>query len=264
LKESQYRDGGKKFDDELELSRERLDGDAWKIDDEKKKAKDAKKKARIESNNNFMNNNNSPIIANANSTNSNNNNSSRKPKTPFALTVDKEKKLRAVKKELKDACDKVFEELGDEDLRQAAKSQYVHKVYESKATVETTVDDLNINNYINVREGIHDCYHSLPVNSPIRASFIQSIFVQDTPATTIAAILNIDISSVYKSLRLEIQPLPFFLRELGFPRNRIGDRGPELEDWFVDRCGPTSGRDKRYYAYVMRKDDEEEKKTNFI
>jgi hypothetical protein len=242
LKDSQFTAGKKKVDDELVESNMRLDGNSWKIDEEKKN----KEKKRVN-----KNNENNNIYSGANVYN-NVDHAIRNKNVPFYLTVDKEKKMREVRDALRTAVDTVFAELNDNDLLEAAKSRYLPNLFKATQENNFDIDDsMNITSNMNIRAGIRNCYNSLPATSPVRASFIQSIFLSSIPAATIASILNIDITNVYRALNADIEPINYFLRDLGFMRDRIGERADELDEWFIERCGPTSGRHKRYYAYGM-------------
>jgi hypothetical protein len=170
--------------------------------------------------------------------------------TPFLLysEVVQKRKLAEIKSNLKTSCDEVLDRIEDVDLQSAAKSKYLSALYtkEKKDKIATTFD---LDNNQRIQQGLHDCYHSIPINSPIRASFIQSIFPVATDAQFIADILEIDVSSVHKSLKSNVEHLDYYLRDLGFIRDRLGEKRTDLEDWLIKRCGPPSGRHKRYYTY---------------
>jgi hypothetical protein len=171
--------------------------------------------------------------------------------TPFPLLSDNRQgvKLRKVKTSLKDSCDKVLNNIDDVDLQEAAKSKYVPALYEKDLDVSNHRFD--VDNGQLIQQGLRDCYSSIPSNSPIRASFIQSIFPQGIDAQFIADTLEIDVSCVRRSLRADVEHLDFYLKDLGFVRDRLDEKRTDLEDWFVKRCGPPSGRHKRYYTYGM-------------
>lgn len=237
LQSSQYNFGKRKIDVELNESTSRMDGEKWKIDEKKKKEREEAREKRN-------------LLTPSSKNNSHKMNTFHDNSIPFCFTVDKEKKMREVREALKVACNKVLAEINDTDLLDAAKSRYCSTLYSDESIKKEDALDFTTNK--NIRVGIYNCYHSLPSSSPIRASFIKSIFTSNFPAASIASILDIDISNVYRALNSEIQPLDYFMRDLGFMRDRLGERGDELHEWFVERCGPTSGRHKRYYAYGMR------------
>jgi len=42
--------------------------------------------------------------------------------------------------------------------------------------------------------------------------------------------------------------MDYYIKELGFNRNRIGERLDNLNDWFLERCRVPSGSKYRKYA----------------
>lgn len=182
--------------------------------------------------------------------------------TPFAMLAPKtqSKKLNEVKDKLIEACDGVLNGIEDIDLKTTAKVKFASPLYDTpqKRANNNNNNSNNLGYFIEIdtnskiQQGLRDCYHSIPSNSPIRASFIKSIFPVNLEPQFIADTLDIDVSCVYKSLNSEVEHLDYYLRELGFIRDRLGERRTDLEDWFVKRCGPPSGRHKRYYTYGMR------------
>ncbi len=45
-----------------------------------------------------------------------------------------------------------------------------------------------------------------------------------------------------------MENLTYYLKNLGFSRNRIGEKMDNLNDWFLHRCPPPSGSKFRKYA----------------
>jgi hypothetical protein len=177
---------------------------------------------------------------------------------PFPLLANKTQqyKLTDVKQALKDSCDEVFNNIDDVDLQNAAKLKFASQLYEEEKKGNNVYNRnsnlFDIENNARIQKGLRDCYHSIPANTPIRASFIKSIFPLETDPQFIAQTLNIDISNVRKSLNSDVEHLDYFLRDLGFVRDRLGEKRTDLETWLIKRCGPPSGRHKRYYTYGMR------------
>jgi hypothetical protein len=45
-----------------------------------------------------------------------------------------------------------------------------------------------------------------------------------------------------------VEPLSYYLKKLGFFRDRIGEKLDHLNDWFIQRCPPPSGSKVRKYV----------------
>lgn len=108
---------------------------------------------------------------------------------------------------------------------------------------------------------VKNFYFSIPGNSPIRSSIIKTIFSECEVSFT-GKFLEIDFSSIYKvliiaqpvklsnykALRSDVEILSYFLKKLGFFRDRIGEKLENLNDWFLQRCPPPSGSKVRKYV----------------
>jgi hypothetical protein len=168
---------------------------------------------------------------------------------PFVYLENKNRKLKEIKYELKKACDDVFAKFNDCDLISTAKSKYVSELYNVKDKNINQLNLFNIENYTTIKQGIRNCYHSIPPNSPIRTSFVKSMFPKDTDPKLISETLNVEKSNINRSLRSKCETLDYYLKELGFTQDKLKKKRTDLEEWLVSRCGPPSGRHKRYYTY---------------
>lgn len=114
LQNSQFTAGKRKIDMELNESIIRMDGDAWKLDEKKQEEKEEKRKNLL-----------TPLSKNKNNYDSHKTNYFHGDNSiPFYSTIDKEKKMRNVRDALREACNKVLDNIDDTDLLDAAKSRY--------------------------------------------------------------------------------------------------------------------------------------------
>src|SRR5688500_6986758 len=90
---------------------------------------------------------------------------------------------------------------------------------------------------------IKDLYLTLPYSSKIKSSVIQTLF-HSISASQVSSILGISKRRVELAVREEIEPLDFYLRELGF--TRVIGAESILMDWFEQFAPYNSGRTKRY------------------
>lgn len=93
---------------------------------------------------------------------------------------------------------------------------------------------------------ISEFYASIPANSPIRSSVVKTLFA-NIPADDVTHVLPISSRAVYFAFASEIPLLPHFLRELGFPRDRLGEQETWVLHWLEQFCPFPSGRSKRYF-----------------
>ena len=56
------------------------------------------------------------------------------------------------------------------------------------------------------------------------------------------------VKTFFGSIQNSPHPLSYYLRELGFPRDRLGEREAYVLQWLEDNCPFPSGRSKRYFV----------------
>lgn len=100
--------------------------------------------------------------------------------------------------------------------------------------------------YSKVSENISKVFQKIPSNSPVRKAFIRTLF-NDIPVETTRNLLNISAQSVYSALN-NATDLSFYLKELGFKRNKLQEKMPHLLEWFSLNCSTHSGRNQRCYV----------------
>jgi hypothetical protein len=146
-----------------------------------------------------------------------------------------------------DQVDSILDEEDDQDLVAEFRRQYLYGLDDSAFN---DLNDFGAENVSTLLDNVLKFYNSIPSNSPIRSSIVRTIFA-DLPVKFIAEFLGLDVSSVYKSTspNKEVQDLNFYLTQLEFLWNRLGDREKTLFDWFIIRCLVPSGRNKRYFMY---------------
>jgi hypothetical protein len=146
-----------------------------------------------------------------------------------------------------DAIDEVFQAESDDDLVDEFTLRYLFPL---DPTFHDAMEDYNSQDITLLLKNLRAFYDSIPDNSPIRTSIIRTLF-HDLPAKFISSFLGVDISSVYKATsdEREVPELRFYLTQLEFLRNRLGEREKTLFDWFIVRCTVPSGRNKRYYRF---------------
>jgi len=93
---------------------------------------------------------------------------------------------------------------------------------------------------------IFKSFSSLPYRSKIRSSYIHEFF-RDVPTTYAGEQLGITRQAVSKAMNLkDVRPLVYYLRNLGFTRQRSKGENHVLR-WIDAFCLVPSGRSKRYF-----------------
>lgn len=88
---------------------------------------------------------------------------------------------------------------------------------------------------------------SIPANSPVQSSIV-STFFEDVPVEETAKILGVTKRAVYNSFQNRPPPLSYYLRELGFPRDRLNEAKIYLSTWLSENCPVRSGQRTRSYT----------------
>lgn len=155
--------------------------------------------------------------------------------------------MHALRAKVNLAIEEILEQEDDEDLVEEFRLEFLYPLDPNFAK---EADDFNKNDISTLLSNVRAFYESIPENSPIRTSIIYTLF-DDLPAKFISEFLRINLSSIYKALNPErvVHPLRFYLTQLEFLRNRLGERERTLFDWFIVRCIVPSGKNKRYYRH---------------
>jgi hypothetical protein len=98
-----------------------------------------------------------------------------------------------------------------------------------------------------LQSNLQTFYRNLPETSIIKSSVIQTLF-HDIESKDISEYLDIEHRRVNRANLVEVEPLNFYLKELGFTREKT--REEHLLDWLEEVAPFESGRTKRYFTWT--------------
>lgn len=147
-------------------------------------------------------------------------------------------KLKALSDEIAELIDKKLAEQ-EPSLAAAWKEAHPELGGGEDSAAETT--------HLRLVANFKQFFASLPSRSPIRSSAIKT-FCTGIPSAEIPSLLPVKMRQVQYGLASPVPDLTYYLRELGFPRDKLGEKQVWALHWMELFCPFPSGRSKRYFT----------------
>ena len=168
-----------------------------------------------------------------------------RPKVPFSPKLSPQTqhyKLKSLHKKILNCVNKILSE-SECDLVKRWKDIYSN-FFIFPTAVEAQIDRDNDNEVLS--RNIEKLYSSIPINSPVRSALFTTLF-EGVSLPSVSKITGLTVSGVYKARDRKANSFDYYIRSLGIPRDKLGQRELLLLDWFREFCIVPSGRHQRVF-----------------